>query len=190
VIASVRFLPLPSYYTHRRTQIKPKVLLSADKYRYNGKTHDITSKLSEVVAELRKTGLTKVILVGQLTTSRQPDPSSLSSGDDFDNVDYLSWGSFLSLGGDAPSEIAFARLPGTTPVHVLYSSGTTGKPKCIVHHAVGMILSSKMTGALHNNFDHTDVYFQFTTLGWVGILSFYHYLYCFSTSADLVDGPR
>jgi acetoacetyl-CoA synthetase len=136
------------------------VLLSADRYRYNAKEHDILPKLASVVTELRKTGLTKVIIVGQLIESREPPSSALPNG-------YISWNSFLSLGGDAPSEIQFARLPGDTPVHVLYSSGTTGKPKCIVHHAVGMILGSKMTGALHNNMSHTDVYFQFTTLGWV-----------------------
>lgn len=123
----------------RLTQINPKVLFTADEYRYNGKTIPIYDKLLTILDSLPS--VEQVIVVGQLTKDRKPRipfPSDLKG---------RKWSVFSDVvanGRGAPKEIQFWRGPAMAPLWVLFSSGTTGKPKCIVHSVGGMVLSQKM----------------------------------------------
>ncbi len=100
-------------------QIEPKVLLSADGYHYNGKTHDSLGKLTEILAELPSVEHAVVVPYA----SERPDLAAVARG--------VLLGDFVA---DHPAgDIPFARLPFDHPLFIMYSSGTTGVPKCIVH---------------------------------------------------------
>lgn len=120
-------------------QISPKVLFTADGYRYNGKTLPVYPKLVELLASLPT--VTHVITVGHLHLDRVPREPAPT------NIGGRTWKNYVDAvreGEGAPKEIKFWRGPAMSPVFVLYSSGTTGKPKAIVHSIGGMILSKKM----------------------------------------------
>ncbi|GJN88645.1 hypothetical protein Rhopal_001611-T1 [Rhodotorula paludigena] len=146
----------------RLEQIEPKVLLTADAYRYNGKTLPIYPKLQEILAKLPS--VQNVVVVGQLTKSREPeekfphDPAGRK---------WCTWNEMVKQGAEAPAEIKFERVDAMSPVWILYSSGTTGKPKAIVHSVGGMIMSQKMVQTLHNSTEAGDSQLTFTTLGWM-----------------------
>ncbi|CAD6587745.1 MAG: acetoacetyl-CoA synthetase [Cyphobasidiales sp. Tagirdzhanova-0007] len=128
----------------RFSQLRPKVLLSADYYRAAGKVFSVLSKLSEITCGLKEHGLETVILVGQLSRDRRPQDTLPN----FDGVISLAYPDFLD---SSANEIDFWRGPGNAPLWVLYSSGTTGKPKAIIHNSLGMVFAMKMTGKLHNS---------------------------------------
>lgn len=73
----------------------------------------------------------------------------------------------LVVGDAAPAEIPFWRGSAMAPLYVLYSSGTTGQPKPIIHSVGGMVMSSKMTNLLHNGYKAGDCLLQVTTLSWM-----------------------
>lgn len=102
----------------RFTQLKPKVLLTADKYRVRGKDLNIADKLVEVVANLRKGGLKHVIMVGQLEKDRRPRGQLQK----FDGVKTVAYPDFLD---ESATEVKFWRGPANAPLWVLYSSGTS-----------------------------------------------------------------
>ena len=104
----------------RFTQLRPKVLLSADKYRVGGKEIDILPKLAEVVSKLAPGGLKHVVLVGQLDKDRRPRGQSPNF---HAGVKSLAYPDFLD---QSAGEIKFWRGPATAPLWVLYSSGTSG----------------------------------------------------------------
>jgi acetoacetyl-CoA synthetase len=104
-------------------------------------------------------------VVGQLSRTRDPQKELPSWSSD--RVAYSSWNNFLDAGADAPAEIKFNRGPAMRPLWILYSSGTTGKPKAIVHTHGGMLLSAVAAQCLHFDAQPTDTYLQFTTLGWM-----------------------
>jgi acetoacetyl-CoA synthetase len=79
----------------------------------------------------------------------------------------MSWQQFESLGQGAPKEITFWRGPFQHPLFVVFSSGTTGSPKAIIHGAGNILLARKLVARIHLNLDHRDVCCQFTTMGWV-----------------------
>ncbi len=137
----------------RFSQIEPKVLLAVDRYTYGGKTFEPIARIREVLDGLET--VRDLIVV-----SRTGEAVRL---DDFPRAH-----AFEALVCSTPNaELYFERLPFDHPVFILYSSGTTGKPKCIVHGAGGTLLQHMKEHQLHTNVAPTDRIFYFTTCGWM-----------------------
>ncbi len=132
-------------------QIEPKVLFTADGYFYNGKAHDSLDKVSRIVKEI--TSIEKVVVVPYIDP--KPDISGIPNSILFD--DFLA-------GKDG---FKFEQLPFDHPVYILYSSGTTGIPKCMVHGSGGTLLQHLKELVLHSNLKREDNIFYFTTCGWM-----------------------
>ncbi len=134
-------------------QIKPKMLFVCDGYFYNGRAYDVIEKTSEILNSLPT--VEAVIVVPYC--KKQPNISTISNG--------ILWDHFVS--NFKPSEIEFARLPFNHPLYIMYSSGTTGIPKCIVHGAGGTLLKHLSEHLLHSDEKPGDRVFYFTTCGWM-----------------------
>jgi acetoacetyl-CoA synthetase len=132
-------------------QIEPKVLFTADGYHYAGKAIDSLAPVRNVVEQLESVQL--VVVVPFLNP--QPDLSTVPHA--------VLLGDFVTH----DDEIEFARQPFDHPLYVMYSSGTTGKPKCIVHGAGGTLLQHLKEHQLHTDLVREDVLFYFTTCGWM-----------------------
>ncbi len=139
-------------------QIEPKILFAADGYYYNGKRHDCLAKAADIVAGLDSLEATVIIPYGDGGGGDAPvDLGPLAGAvtlDDFTR-DFR------------PSEIAFAQLPFDHPLYILFTSGTTGAPKCIVHSQGGALLKHASEQLLHCDIKPGDKVFFFTTCGWM-----------------------
>jgi acetoacetyl-CoA synthetase len=135
-------------------QIEPKVLIACDGYYYGGKTIEIGDKLKEIAAGLPS--LAQVLIVPYIGQA-----DALAS--DIPNA--VTWPE--ALGARKAKAPTFKRLPFAQPLFILYSSGTTGKPKCIVHSAGGVLLQVMKEHQLHCDLRQGDRLFYFTTLGWM-----------------------
>jgi acetoacetyl-CoA synthetase len=135
-------------------QIEPVLLVAADGYCYAGKRISCMARIGEVLEAIPS--LRAVWIVPWL----DPDPelSALPRAELFDHV--LS----RHVGDSTPS---FTRLPFDHPLYILYSSGTTGLPKCMVHGAGGTLLQHWKEHALHTDLRRDDTLFYFTTCGWM-----------------------
>lgn len=134
-------------------QIEPKVLICADGYQYAGRRIDIRERVREIVVALP--ALESVVMVHTLDA-----PASVGS-----IPRAVSWDAFLSSGDGAP--LTFAQLPFDHPLYIMYSSGTTGLPKCMVHGAGGTLLQHLKEYVLHYDLRRDDRMFYFTTCGWM-----------------------
>jgi len=132
-------------------QIEPKVLITADGYRYNGKTHLLADTVRAVTARLPD--LERLVLIDFVG-----EPWSV------DGVPTMTWSQLES--GNA-TEPRFAQLPFDHPLLIMYSSGTTGPPKSIVHGAGGTLLKHLSEHQLHSDVRKDDVVFWFSTCGWM-----------------------
>jgi len=136
----------------RLGQIRPKVLFCAAAYTYNGKQHDCLAKVGEI--QKRIDSIQKIVVTPYVDAD--PDLSGL------ENAELLT--SFSDAGA---TEIEFTRLPFDHPVYILYSSGTTGVPKCITHGAGGTLLQLLKEHLLHVDLKRDDRLFYYTTCGWM-----------------------
>ena len=134
-------------------QIEPSVLVAADGYFYNGKRHDRLDHLRGIRHAIPS--IERLIVVPYTTDA----PTLAGLGDS------VGWPTVLAT--NAPGDIDFASLPFDHPLYILYSSGTTGTPKCIVHGAGGTLLQHLKEHQLHCDIRRDDRVFYFTTCGWM-----------------------
>jgi acetoacetyl-CoA synthetase len=151
-------------------QIEPKVLFAVDGYWYNGKFIDCLPKLREIVMRLPALRLTVIVPYAGLDAPAV-DASAAVASTAIANAAALAGSSALSLqqflAPYAPQPLVFAQLPFDHPLYILYSSGTTGVPKCIVHGAGGCLVKHLVEQQLHADLKPDDRLFYFTTLGWM-----------------------
>lgn len=141
-------------------QIAPKALIVCDGYYYAGKTLPITDKVIEVAAKLGS--LTHIYVLDYLGQAAE---AAARIAQNCPGVKVALWSEVLESAGTG--EPVFARMPFNHPLYILYSSGTTGAPKCIVHSAGGILLKHLSEHMLHTDVKPGDRVFYFTTLGWM-----------------------
>ncbi|WP_337159490.1 acetoacetate--CoA ligase [Pseudomonas putida] len=134
-------------------QIAPKLLIACAGYQYAGKTIDQVEKINQVTAQLPH--LEHLLVVPYTRSHTRPEA--------FCARRVSLWEDFYQPGGDPH----FTALPFDHPLYILYSSGTTGVPKCIVHRAGGVLLQHLKEHGLHNDLKAEDVLFYYTTCGWM-----------------------
>ncbi len=134
-------------------QIRPKVLFTANGYAFKGKSIDSLGRIADILKELPS--IEKVVVVPY--TDPQPDIRRLPRAVLYDDFK-------ASRGG---LEIDFAQLPFDHPLYIMYSSGTTGLPKCMVQSAGGILLHHLKELMLHTDLKREDTIFYFTTCGWM-----------------------
>ena len=132
-------------------QIKPKVLFTTTGYQYGGRQFSLTEKIIDVTKEL--SSVEQVVVL----SDDESEVSLLGECKTFEE--------FCSL--FEPKEVSFINLPFDHPLYILYSSGTTGAPKCIVHRAGGLLLKHLVEHHLHCDVRPGDRVFYFTTAGWM-----------------------
>lgn len=133
-------------------QIQPKVLITTDGYCYNGKTFSCLEKIAAI--EQGIPALERIVVVPYINLT--PNIAALNKA--------TLYAGFIQ--SDATT-ILFEQLPFNHPIYILYSSGTTGKPKCIVHSAGGVLLQHLKELILHTDLTAEDSLFYFTTCGWM-----------------------
>ena len=140
-------------------QIRPKVLFATDGYFYNGKTIDCRPTLARVAERIDS--LEAVIVVGYV--EQKPDLSGIPGARGY--ADFLAGTDGIEADGPAAPE--YRALPFSHPLYIMYSSGTTGVPKCIVHGAGGTLIQHLKELQLHCDIKPGDAVFYFTTTGWM-----------------------
>jgi acetoacetyl-CoA synthetase len=138
-------------------QIEPKLFITADGYFYGGKSIDSLANVPAIVAEIPSIEQVIVVPYLSLDVELALDQDVLPGA--------KTWGEFVAP--YSPDEIDFAQLPFAHPLYIMYSSGTTGVPKCIVHSAGGTLIQHLKEHVLHADVRPDDRVFYFTTCGWM-----------------------
>ncbi len=133
-------------------QIQPRVVFTVDGYSFKGKQLDLRDRLGRILEQIPS--VERVVMVPFLES--EPDIASVPKA--------LHYEDFCT---DNPGEIEFEQLPFDHPLYIMYSSGTTGKPKCMVHGAGGVLINHLKELALHTDLGRRDRFFYFTTCGWM-----------------------
>ena len=134
-------------------QIKPKVLFTADGYFFKGKRLDSLERISNILEQLPS--IEQVVVIPY--TQNDPNISRVPKA--------VHYGDFKSA--EPTSKIEFEQLPFGHPLYIMYSSGTTGLPKCMVQSAGGILLHQMKEMMLHTDVKRKDTIFYFTTCGWM-----------------------
>jgi acetoacetyl-CoA synthetase len=134
-------------------QIKPKVLFTADGYFFKGKRIDSLGRIADILKQLPS--IEKLVVVPY--TESSPDISAVPNA--------VMYADFRSE--DTGLEIEFEQLPFEHPLYIMYSSGTTGLPKCMVQSAGGILIHHLKELMLHTDLKREDTIFYFTTCGWM-----------------------
>ena len=134
-------------------QIKPKVLFTANGYSFKGKNLDCIERISNILKDLPS--IEKVVVVPY--TEKDPDISQIPNA--------IHYNDFKSP--DANLEIEFEQLPSAHPLYIMFTSGTTGLPKCMVQSAGGILVHHLKELMLHTDVKREDKIFYFTTCGWM-----------------------
>tara|TARA_Y100000590_G_scaffold439166_1_gene562822 strand:+ start:1974 stop:3575 length:1602 start_codon:yes stop_codon:yes gene_type:complete len=142
----------PNAIIDRFKQIKPKILIVTDCYYYNGKKYNVIKKIQPVLKEIKS--IKKIIVIPY-------DGKKISF---FPKFKYINWNKIKNY---ESKNIIKKLFRFNHPLYILYSSGTTGKPKCIVHGAGGSLIQHLKEHQLHCNIKKNDVVFYFTTCGWM-----------------------
>ncbi|XP_066227278.1 acetoacetyl-CoA synthetase isoform X2 [Saccopteryx leptura] len=138
----------------RISQIQPKLVFSVEAVVYNGKEHNHLDKLQQVVKGLPD--LEKVVVIPYITSREKIDISKIPNSMFLDE--------FLATGpGEPAPQLEFEQLPFSHPLFILFSSGTTGAPKCMVHSAGGTLIQHLKEHILHSDMTSSDVIFYYTT---------------------------
>ncbi|MGC8507420.1 MAG: acetoacetate--CoA ligase [Thiomonas sp.] len=138
-------------------QTQPKVLIACDGYFYNGKTFSNLDKLVALVGQLPSVARTVIVPYVAQALGQVPDIAAIPGAQTWEDA----------LLPFAPQTVQFTALPFDHPVYILYSSGTTGAPKCIVHRAGGVLLKHLAELRLQVDIHADDRVFFFTTCGWM-----------------------
>ena len=139
----------------RFSQINPKVLIICDRYFYNGKEINVIKRLPLILNKIKS--IKHVIIINY------PDKRLLKLNK-LKNVKSISWNSIMKIN---PIRFKFKKFNFEHELAILYSSGTTGKPKCICHKSGGVLLQHIKEHQLHNEIKENDNVFYFTTCGWM-----------------------
>ena len=141
----------------RFIQVKPKIIFSCNAVNYNGRSHSHLEKLKSVVEGLED--VEKVVIINFVTTA----PLGLDT-----IPKAISYDAFVDEANAAGTDpLTFAQLPFNHPLYIMYSSGTTGLPKCMVHSAGGTLIQHNKEHRYHSDLSRQDVLFYFTTCGWM-----------------------
>ncbi|XP_036278869.1 acetoacetyl-CoA synthetase [Pipistrellus kuhlii] len=142
----------------RFSQIQPKLLFSVEAVVYNGRTHGHLDKLQRVVKGLPD--LQKVVVIPYVAPREAVDISQVPHSEFLED--------FLAAGrGDQAPQLEFEQLPFSHPLFIMFSSGTTGAPKCMVHSAGGTLIQHLKEHMLHGDMGSSDILLYYTTVGWM-----------------------
>ena len=140
----------------RFSQISPKVLFITDQYFYNGKKINIIERLSKILKSIPSIKIVVII--------NYPGKKYLKTMQKFKKIKFFKWDDLMKIN---PQQINFNNYDFETELAILYSSGTTGKPKCICHRTGGVLIQHKKEHQLHCDIKEGDNVFYFTTCGWM-----------------------
>jgi acetoacetyl-CoA synthetase len=154
----------------RFLQVEPKVLITVDGYFYNGKSIDITQKVSAILEDIPS--IKNLVIINYLEACHSRahtrvghtsvEHTSVEGGNPYAVISYKE-----IMANNNYEPLTFAQLPFDHPGFILYSSGTTGLPKTIIHRTGGVLITHLKEHRLHTDLKRDDVLFYFTTTGWM-----------------------